>query len=263
MTLKDRTSASFGFEWAKFSDIFAEYEENFLSYISPIDKSFFKDKIVLDAGCGAGRHAYFAAKWGAHVTAIDASNDAVIAAMQNFMDSDVFDVDITVGIADIYEMPEDHKKHFDASFCIGVLHHLPDPQLGFNKIVETVKSGGTVSIWVYGKKDNKLAMYLYEPLRKITTRIPHKILYYMALVPASVMQISNWIHLPLFSYYARFPFKTKWNDSFDVFSAPSAKYYTLEEIRGWFETVGLKDIQVSYRMLDGKAKGIKGMGVKV
>jgi len=258
MTLKDRTSASFGFEWAKFSDIFAEYEGNFLSYISPIDKSFFKDKVVLDAGCGAGRHAYFAAKFGAkEVVGIDASDRALEAAFENTKDLGVF-----VWMYDIYELPEDWNGTFDFVVTIGVLHHLPDPQLGFQKLIPLLKGGGTISIWVYGKKDNKLAMYLYEPLRKITTRIPHKILYYMALIPATIMQMANWLRLPIFSYYARFPFKTKWNDSFDVFSAPSARYYTLEEIRAWFEQAGLKDIIVSYRMLDGKAKGIKGMGVK-
>ncbi len=44
--LKEQTALSFGFEWAKFNDIFAEYEDNFLSYISPITKEFFKDKVV-------------------------------------------------------------------------------------------------------------------------------------------------------------------------------------------------------------------------
>lgn len=257
--LKERTSASFGFEWAKFSDIYAEYEENFLSYIAPITPEFFKGKFVLDAGCGAGRHAYFAAKYGAkNVIAFDLSMDAVHAAMDN-----LFGVRATVKQADIYNLPESWAGQFDAAFSIGVLHHLPTPQEGFNCLVKTLAPGGTISIWVYARKDNKLALYLYEPLRKITTRIPHKALYYLALVPASFMQVSNWLHLPVFSYYARFPFKTKWNDSFDVFSAPSAKYYELEEIRAWFEQAGLKDIQVSYRILNGKAKGIKGMGVKL
>lgn len=259
MTLKDRTSASFGFEWAKFSDIYSEYEANFLSYIAPIMPEFFKGKDVLDAGCGAGRHTYFAAKWGAvKVAAFDNSWRAVETAKKNLADFP----NVLVFRDDIYNIRNWFGPMFDFVFCLGVLHHLPDPQLGFQKLIPLLKPGGTISIWVYAKKDNKLALYLYEPLRKITTRIPHKALYYMALLPATFIQLANWLHLPLFSYYARFPFRTKWNDSFDVFSAPSAKYYTLEEIRTWFEQAGLKDIQVSYRMLRGKAKGIKGRGVK-
>ncbi len=255
--LKERTSASFGFEWAKFSDIFAQYEANFLSYIAPIDKYFFRDKIVLDAGCGAGRHAYFAAKYGAKmVIALDNSEKAMVSALDNTKGLP----NVQVAKVDIYNLTA--EKLVDYIFCIGVLHHLPDPQLGFKKLVQLLEIGGAISIWVYGKKDNNLAMYLSEPLRKITTRIPHRLLYYLALLPALVMEIANKLKLPIFAYYARFPFRTKWNDAFDVFSAPSAKYYTLEEIWAWFEQAGLKDIQVSYRMLGGLAKGIKGLGVK-
>src|SRR4030042_4846578 len=144
---------------------------------------------------------------------------------------------------------------------IGVLHHLPDPQEGFKRLVALLKYGGAISIWVYGRKDNRLALYLYEPLRKLTTRLPLKLLYYLAYLPAVVMEICNRLKLPIFTYYARFPFKTKLNDAFDVFSAPSAKYYTLGDIQGWFERAGLVGIQVYYRMLDGKVKGIKGFGV--
>ena len=257
--LKERTSKSFGFEWSKFPDIYAEYEQNFLSYIFPIDREFFKDKVVLDAGCGAGRHAYFAAKWGARfVVAMDASKEAVRVTYENTKDL----ANVTVACLDINHMPAALSDQCDYVFSLGVLHHLSDPQSSFSTLVPLLKSGGVISIWVYGKKDNALAVYLYEPVRKVTTRIPHKLLYYMALVPASMMQLANWIRLPIFSYYSRFPFRTKWNDSFDVFSAPSAKYYTLEEIQGWFEDAGLKDIRVSYRVLEGKAKGIKGFGVK-
>ena len=255
--LKERTASSFGFEWTKFSDIFAEYEANFLGYIAPIGKNFFKDKLVLDAGCGAGRHAYFAAKYGAEVIAFDLSEKAVVSAIGNT--KDLRNVRIMRG--DIYRFSYDRK--FDFAFCLGVLHHLPDPQAGFNKLVSLLKSGGTISIWVYGRKDNKMALYLYEPLRKLSTRLPHKLLYYLAYLPAGIMEICNRLGLPMFTYYARFPFKTKLNDAFDVFSAPSAKYYTLEDIQGWFVQAGLRDIQVSYRMLDGKAKGIKGLGVKI
>jgi len=169
---------------------------------------------------------------------------------------------VKVVMADIYHLSKDWQGKFDYIFCIGVLQHLPDPQAGFNKLMPLLKSGGAVSIWVYGRKDNRLAMYFYEPLRRITTRIPHKVLYYLSFLPALMMEIINGLKLPIFKQYRQFPFKTKWNDAFDVFSAPSARYYMLEEIQEWFEQAGLKDIKVSYMVLDGVAKGIKGLGVK-
>jgi SAM-dependent methyltransferase len=253
--LKEKTASSFGFEWAKFKDIFDSYEANFLSYISPIDKEFFKDKLVLDAGCGAGRHSYFAAKYGAKVVAFDLSKEVVRVASGNLKG-----LNAEVLQSDMYNFS--YPQKFDYIFCIGVLHHLPDPQEGFSKLVSLLKENGTISIWVYGKKNNKLAQYIYEPLRKITTLIPHRILYCSVLPIALLVEITNRLKLPIFSYYAVFPFKTKWNDAFDVFSAPSAKYYDLHEIEDWFKQAGLRDVKVSYRMLDDTIKGVKGLGIK-
>ena len=269
INLKRRTSDSFGFEWDTFSEVIEEYETNFLSYVSPVEKSFFRDKLVLDAGCGAGRHSYYAAKFGAEVVAMDLSK-AVEAAYRN---SRQFSK-VHVVQADIYSLP--FRKKFDYIFCIGVLHHLPGPQKGFEKLVELLRPNSLISIWVYGRKHNFLAIYIYEPIRKITTRIPHKVLYYLCYLPAAIMEVFNIIYkvfnsfsltkhfarLIPFKYYSHFPFRTKLNDSFDVFATPSAKYYTEQEIRGWFEAAGLKDIKVLYRKLDGVEKGIKGFGIR-
>ena len=255
--LKERTAKSFGFEWSKFNDIFEQYEDNFLSYISPVGKEFFKDKLVLDAGCGAGRHSYFAAKYEAKkIVGFDISEEAVKSAQTNL----VTFTNAEVVYGDIYSFH--YPQKFDYVMSLGVLHHLPDPQSGFNKLVSLLKDGGTISIWVYSKKDNWLATHVYEPLRFFTTITPHHILYYIAFIPAAIMQFCNWLRIPIFTYYRKFPFKTKWNDAFDVFSAPSAKYYTIREIIDWYKRAGLKNVQVSYRMLDGKAKGIKAVGVK-
>lgn len=254
--LKKRTAKSFGFEWSRFKDIFEPYEDNFLSYISPINKEFFKDKLVLDAGCGAGRHSYFAAKYGAKIVGIDLSEEAVKSAQTNLV---VFsNAEMIYG--DIYSFH--YPQKFDYIMSIGVLHHLSDPQAGFNKLVSLLREGGTISIWVYGKKDNWLAIHIYELIRSNTTYIPHHTLYILSLIPAFFVQVCNWLRLPIFTYYRKFPFKTKWNDAFDVFSAPSAKYYTIRDIIDWYKHAGLKNIKVSYRMLNGKAKGIKAMGVK-
>jgi 2-polyprenyl-3-methyl-5-hydroxy-6-metoxy-1,4-benzoquinol methylase len=254
MSLKERTAASFGFEWAKFNDIFNQYEGNFLSYIYPLSSEFFKGKLVLDAGCGAGRHSYFAAKYGASVIAIDLSKQSVRSATENLKG---LNVRVIQGDINSFE----YSEKFDYIFSLGVLHHLSDPQAGFNHLVSLVKPGGTISIWVYSQEDNWLAIHLYEPLRKITTKIPHEALYYLSYIPAAVVEVCNRLRLPVFSYYRKFPFKTKWNDAFDVFSAPSVKYYKSEDICRWFD--GLNDVSVHYRYLNGVRKGIIGVGVCV
>ena len=63
--------------------MYPHWEENFRSYFEPLVKrDDFAGKLVLDAGCGFGRHAFYAAKFGAEVLAMDLS-EAVEAAYEN------------------------------------------------------------------------------------------------------------------------------------------------------------------------------------
>ena len=65
------TARSFGYEWHRFPEMYDEWEEQFLNYMQPHAADFFPGKKILDAGCGNGRFAYYAAKYGAEVWAID------------------------------------------------------------------------------------------------------------------------------------------------------------------------------------------------
>lgn len=254
-----RTAKSFGYEWTKFSNIFKEYEDNFLSYIYPVDKKFFIGKTVLDAGCGNGRHAIFASKYGAkRVVGLDLSKEVVNVAKENTKELKA--VEIIQG--NISSLPNKLAGQFDIVLCIGVLHHLPSPQKGFEQLIKTIKHNGTILIWVYSKENNKLAKYLYEPARTITKKLPYKIIYGLAFLVGAIVQIANWTRLPIFKQYIKFPFKTKWNDAFDMLSAPKASYYSIEEIEAWFKESGLRDISVRYRILNKVQKGIIGEGVK-
>ncbi len=79
----ERTSAAFGWQWKEFVELYDQYEAQFLDWIHPIQPDFFRDKVVLDAGCGNGRHAYYAGQYGAQeVVAMDLS-DAVETAYAN------------------------------------------------------------------------------------------------------------------------------------------------------------------------------------
>src|SRR5437763_5057023 len=66
-----QTALSFGFEWSRFPEMYDEWEQSFLMYMQPHAPEFFRGKKVLDAGCGNGRFAYYAARYGAEVWAID------------------------------------------------------------------------------------------------------------------------------------------------------------------------------------------------
>ena len=58
---QDRTRQSFGYQWTAFRTMVDAFREGFLNYIHPIGPEFFPGKLGLDAGCGFGRHVYYAA----------------------------------------------------------------------------------------------------------------------------------------------------------------------------------------------------------
>ena len=78
-----RTQRSFGYQWTRFGELRPEFEQQFLWFISPpITQEFFAGKTGLDAGCGFGRHMYWAVQWGAEVIGVDLSA-AVDRAFEN------------------------------------------------------------------------------------------------------------------------------------------------------------------------------------
>jgi uncharacterized protein YbaR (Trm112 family) len=71
---KRATAAGFGWQWQHFTQEDERYAEQFLGWIAPVTPEFFRNKIVLEGGCGKGRHTQLAARWGAReVIGIDLS----------------------------------------------------------------------------------------------------------------------------------------------------------------------------------------------
>jgi len=148
------------------------YEQQFLDWISPIEPAFFEGKLVLDAGCGIGRHAFFAARYGAKdVVAMDLSA-AVETAFRNIgrlPNAHVIQADI---LAPPFARAAG-KGAFDFIYSIGVLHHLPDPEAGFRSLVRCLRPGGTFFGWVYGYENNALVHRVIDPVRRrVTSRLP-------------------------------------------------------------------------------------------
>ena len=142
------TALSFGYEWHRFPEMYEEWEKQFLDYMQPHAADFFPGKKILDAGCGNGRFAYYAAKYGAEVWAIDLG-PAVEVARRNTKARNV-----RVVQADLHNPPFDLES-FDFIYSIGVLHHLPDPEAAFQNLLRFLKPGGVVQIYLYWKPEQR------------------------------------------------------------------------------------------------------------
>jgi len=255
--VNNQTAENFGAQWLEF-DQFNEkvHQQQFLDWIHPVTPEFIRDKIILEAGCGNGRHTRLVASWGAKaVIGVDFSN-AVEAARRNTEDLP----NVQIIQADILSLP--FKRVFDYAFSVGVLHHLPDPRLGFLSLAACLRSGGAVSAWVYGRENNEWITGFVNPIREqLTSKLPFSALYYLSYVPSSVLYaMLRMVYAParrrnldhrLFygdylGYISQFPFREIHNIVHDHLTAPIAFYISREEFEGWYEEVKARDVEISW-----------------
>jgi len=258
---KKATAAAFGYEWTHYTALTSADREEFLDWIKPLDPSAFAGKIVLDLGCGKGRHLFLSAQFQAQeVVGIDLS-DAVESAFQNTRHLP----NVHVVQADAYRLP--FADPFHLAYSIGVLHHLPDPKQGFLNLSKHVASGGRVAIWVYGKEGNQWIEKFVDPLRiHVTSRLPkfatRAISFSLALPlfmalrsiygPAQRYAKLLWLknRLPYVEYLSAisgYSFAENFWNVFDHLVAPTAFYHRREEIEDWFISAKLQQVQISQR----------------
>jgi SAM-dependent methyltransferase len=260
--IQERTAAAFEFEWTHFTDQHVEFEQQFLDWIYPLGPGDFADKRVLDAGCGTGRHAYFAATYGASmVAALDLSGAVEIAqrVLSPFEHAHVVQGDL---LRPPFRTAADGGG-FDLVYSIGVLHHLPDPAAGFRSLARLLRPGGTIAVWVYGYENNGFVRHAVEPLRQATTRMSPSALRAVALPLGALFHAAaKGVYrplqqnrraaqlLPLHAYLASvgaFSFRQNYAIVYDQLVAPTAAYIRRDQIRRWFEEAGLVDVAISSR----------------
>ena len=53
---KQETADNFGWQWTHFTQEDTLYADQFLGWLQPVTPEFVHDKVVLEGGCGKGRH---------------------------------------------------------------------------------------------------------------------------------------------------------------------------------------------------------------
>ena len=241
---------SFGFQWTTFQrtqldeGVRSESEETF-SQKTGLIPSDLDGKDVLDVGCGMGRFADVACRWGARlVVALDLSR-AVDAARQNLSGHDA----ASVIQADAADPPLAHGS-FDIVFSIGVLHHTPNTARSLAAVSKLVKPGGILAVWLY-PRSLRVKHAGSEVLRPITSRMPQDRL--LRVVRTVVPQMDR-IH-ERFPHAAR-PLRLviptsahpdpEWRilDTFDWYSPRYQWKHSEPEVVGWFDRLGFEDTRV-------------------
>lgn len=258
LSKQKETARSFGYEWQAFSEILPDYETNFRWYFEAVSPETFKNKRVLDAGCGTGRHTYYMARDAREVVAMDLSQAIEVAARNNQDKENAHFIQ-----ADIYHPPF-LPDSFDFIYSLGVLHHLPDPEKGFRSLLKLLRRGGFMNIYLYWNLEGEAAwrralLKVVTGARQITTRMPHTLLKKVSWVvaagfevafvtPARIMERFDSTRtladrVPL-GHYRKYSFRVLHTDQFDRFSAPIENRYSRAEVAGWFERARLKDVKI-------------------
>lgn len=63
----------------------------------------------------------------------------------------------------LYDVADLNRK-YDFINCVGVLHHLPDPNRGLRALAEQLKDGGLMHIFVYSALGRREIMLMQEAL---------------------------------------------------------------------------------------------------
>ena len=114
------------------------------------------DKVrILDAGCGTGSGTEYLMLHNpdAEIIAIDLSEKALETAQRRIEKSGIKEQ--FRGSITFKHMPLETAVNLEGTFdlinCVGVLHHLPDPNAGIKALANKLAEGGIMHIFVYGE----------------------------------------------------------------------------------------------------------------
>jgi len=135
------------------------------------------------------------------------------------------------------------------------MHHIPEPGHAVKAAFNAVKPGGRCLVWLYGREGNRLYLSLTTPIRAITTRLPHALVFAFAQFLAAVLQpyvwLSTWFPLPLNKYFAHvfglMHRSKKVLIIYDQLRPAYARYYRREEAVELLTAAGFGDVRVHHR----------------
>ena len=138
---------NFGKQWKTYRDIQIDSKNNFnisLQFLESIifnKISYFKEKTVLEVGCGSGRFTENIIKYSKLCVAVDLSSAIFNNVSKN-------NEKIILIKSDILELIS-HENKFDVVICRGMLQHTPNPYNTLLKLYEFVKKDGRVFFDIY------------------------------------------------------------------------------------------------------------------
>lgn len=121
------------------------HEERHFSKIFPYEK--YKDKKVLEIGCGLGTMSMLWAQAGAQVTALDLNETSIKQTQKRF---GLYDLKGEIVKGDGRKLDFEDES-FDYVYSWGVLHHSPDLRGSVQEFLRVLKPGGGFGMMLYNR----------------------------------------------------------------------------------------------------------------
>ena len=252
-SVDDRTIADFGTQWQRFQlddEYYGSKEclRDIFGPLFPIEEV--NEKNVGDIGSGTGRIVGMLLDAGAaHVVAVEPSKAFEVLADRFETETDKVELVRARGeqIA--------QSSDLDLVTSIGVLHHIVDPVPVIQAAREALKPGGRMIIWVYANEGNRIYLAIFGPLRKVTQRLPDRVLYGLSSIlnigVDGYLFLCRWLPMPMKSYFldhlGRLNRDQRRLTVYDQLNPAHAKYYTGEEAKALLAENGFSEVESYYR----------------
>ena len=262
--LEEKVIQDFGNEWNEFNQSglkTEELESNFLQYfnIFPLNE-LDPSKTGFDLGCGSGRWAKLIAPKVKTLNCIDPSQKALEVAKLNLQNFNNINF-IAKQISEI----EINSNTQDFGYCLGVLHHTNQLNLGLKFCNRVLKKNSPFLIYLYYDLENrplyyKLLWKFSNFLRKIISLLPFKfkkiitdviaILVYFPCARISLLfnlMGFNVFNIPL-SDYKNKSLYTMRTDALDRFGTKLERRFSKKDIKELLLNNGFKEVVFSSNM---------------
>lgn len=250
-TLAEQTIRDFGEQWTAYPENEGVYAslETLKDLVAPFDIWNFENSVVADIGSGSGRIVNMLLAAGArHVYAVEPSKSFEVLKENTKDNSDKITYLNIPGV-------EFKEKDLDYVVSFGVIHHIPEPEATMRAIHASLKNGGKAIIWLYGKEGNGLYLFIVQPLRRITKKLPHNILHGLCRVLdfflCIYIKLCKYIKLPMHVYMnnviGKWTPHIRFVTIYDQLNPAYAKYYTKEEALQLMKNAGFINVSIYHR----------------
>lgn len=252
----DHVISHFGGEWKAFNyldaDQLEEVREQFSAYVRPLPPKILagNNLVIANFGAGSGRWAHFLLENARQLWLVEPGVDSFLILQERFgMNEKVHLLNETVSEN---QVPD---ESLDLAVSLGVLHHVPDTELGMRGIFKKIKPGGFFLCYLYYAMENK--PLLYRSIRNISnkfrigiSKLPYRIRRIVSEIIATLVywplaKLSNIMekvglsskNIPL-HHYKDLNFYVMRNDAYDRFGTSLEQRFTKKEISEMVESAG-------------------------